>query len=73
MDWQPIETAPKKARIRVWAWGAERHAKWDEDQYARRPRPFWSMDGLSISSSREHQPEWWMPCASAPPGMSASQ
>lgn len=71
MEWQPIETAPKDARIRVWAWGAERHARWNSDKYAKRPRPYWDFDGLSVSDSRAHQPQWWLPCA--PPPTSASQ
>jgi hypothetical protein len=64
--WRPIETAPKNKRIRVWSWGAERHAEWDPDKHALKPRPFWLMSDLSISSSRSHQPDWWMPCADQP-------
>lgn len=65
--WQPIETAPKGDNyIRVWSWGRERHAQWNDDRYSKRPRPFWDMDGMSVSSCRSHQPKFWMPTAAAP-------
>lgn len=65
--WQPIETAPKDDNyIRVWSWGRERHAKWNDDRYSKRPRPFWDMDGMSVSRCRAQQPTFWMPTAAAP-------
>ncbi len=67
-QWQPIETAPKDDRIRVWSWGEERHARWNPDKHAMRPRPFWQIEGIQLSTSREHQPEWWMLTSPPPPG-----
>jgi hypothetical protein len=65
--WRTIdETTPRDQPIRVWTWGREWIAKWDDDKYSTRPRPYWAMDGMQISTSREHQPEFWMPCAAAP-------
>lgn len=67
-EWQPIETAPKDRRIRVWAHSAERHAKWDEDKYVKKPRPYWNVDGWTTTWSRYHKPSHWMPLSEPPDG-----
>lgn len=70
--WQPIETAPKNRRIRLWKPGnvpengCEKHGKWNIDEYARTPRPYWDYEGLRITDSREHPPTHWMDVADAP-------
>ena len=65
-QWQPIETAPKDRQIRVWSWGHERHATWNLDEYAKKPKPYWSLTSLGPTLSRAHQPMWWMPCGEDP-------
>ncbi len=67
MNWQPIETAPKDGtHVIVWppTWdGVTSCAYWDDDKYAKRPRPFWkrSDDLNRVSISRGKQPTHWMP------------
>jgi hypothetical protein len=59
---QPIETAPRDRRILVfrphfgWVGG-----KWNDDRFARRPRPFWDLDAsyITITSMRESPPTHW--------------
>lgn len=70
MQWQPIETAPKDADIllscpRI---GVVR-GRWQDDQYAKRPRPYWTNDRerlLGIASVRGDQPTHWMPLPEPP-------
>jgi hypothetical protein len=71
IDWQPIETAPKDGTtVLVWppTWaGCISCAKWSEDQYANRPRPFWSrFDSHRDSDSRSKPPTHWAPLPSGP-------
>lgn len=66
-DWQPIETAPKDRRIRLWAAGAERHGRWDDDRYSKKPRPFWSFETvMGTTFQRTNQPTHWMECPEPP-------
>jgi hypothetical protein len=65
-EWQSIETAPKDSRIRVWAGGYEHHARWNDDQYAKKPRPYWDVEGWRTTQSRARQPTHWM-LTSEPP------
>lgn len=70
-DWQPIETACgmkqreegdfRARNILAWMGGRAVIAHWDEDRYAKKPRPFWSADGEQITWSRARQPTHWMP------------
>jgi hypothetical protein len=69
---QPIETAPKDKRILLvyetpfftdhgtcFVCG-----KWDDDQYAARPRPYWTNDYDTLLGKRivrGKQPIGWMP------------
>jgi hypothetical protein len=74
----PIETATEAmasgARILVWVPatkyndGVWTSARWDKDEYAVRPKPYWSMDYFlgRISDSRNRQPTHWMPMPPAP-------
>jgi hypothetical protein len=66
-NWQPIETAPKDGTpIMVsckWL-GVCCPAEWNTDEYAKRPRPYWSHWGVSIwgvSRVRADQPTHWQP------------
>ena len=75
MDWLPIETAPKDKRIllgfsrpvftgvRVIFW------QWEPDEYALKPRPYWSHDLVHLAGrimTRENQPTHWMPAPGGP-------
>lgn len=64
--WRPIETAPKDQRIRLWAWGKERHGRWNDDRFGRAKRPYWAMEEMPITACRQHPPTHWMPCADGP-------
>ncbi len=71
IDWQPIETAPKDGTtVLVWPptfTGVISCAKWNEDQYATRPRPFWSrLDSLNDADSRRKPPTHWAPLPAGP-------
>lgn len=73
-EWQPIETAPKDRRVELWipnTWtkgdGRPSHGRWDDDRYARRPRPFWNYDLFHrISDMRDEPPTHWREPAAAP-------
>lgn len=66
--WRTMDSAPKEGRILVAiksAFDGKRRVeirRWDPDQYAKRPRPFWkSDDGGRILADRQDQPELWAP------------
>jgi hypothetical protein len=67
-QWLPIETAPKDGSAilvfpGVWSGIPCGIAGWDEDQYAKKPRPYWRrIDVLGRTSlSRDNPPTHWMP------------
>jgi hypothetical protein len=70
--WQPIETAPKDGTCVIvyppTFDGLVSCAKWDEDRYAKRPRPYWRrMDAFGqVTRSRDNQPTHWMPLPDPP-------
>ena len=70
--WQPIETAPKDGtRIMVYCprLGVNCSANWNDDKYARKPRPYWTHMGEYLwgkTMVREDQPTHWMPMPEAP-------
>lgn len=76
--WRPIETAPKDGtHVLVWppTWnGLSSCARWDADEYAKRPRPLWRRnDDLGrVLVSRGTAPTHWMPLP-APPTPAAVQ
>jgi len=73
--WLPIETAPKDKRILL---GYELIifnginsvcGCWDDDRYAKKPKPFWTHDMYRLKGAREtraQQPIAWMPLPEAP-------
>lgn len=70
-EWQPIESAPKDgAYIMVYPPtfnNVVSCASWDEDKYARFPRPFWRRtDSNKIYDSRSTPPTHWMPLPEPP-------
>jgi hypothetical protein len=77
--WLPIETAPKDGSyVFVWPplWnGAIGCACWDEDGFARRPRPFWRrLDDMGrITESRDNQPTHWQPLPVPPAALSTGE
>lgn len=79
-QWQPIETAPKDIEIFVWApdWnkvGRRFIAKWEDNRYASKPRPYWSYCDERIwgtTKVRQCQPTRWMPLPTPPAGPDTS-
>lgn len=71
-QWQPIETAPKDGTcVMVWppTWNdVASCAKWDRDEYVKRPRPYWRrIDDLGrASTSRDKPPTHWQPLPQPP-------
>lgn len=73
--WLPIESAPRDGSdVLLWlpASGGALRGCWDDDRYAKKPRPFWTNDCDRLwgrTHTREHQPTHWMPLP--PPPVSA--
>lgn len=72
--WQPMTTAPKdKGPLLGW-FPLSSNAQcvypmhWDDDRYAKRPRPYWNVYGWIWGQSvlRDIQPTHWMPLPSPP-------
>ena len=67
MTWKPIDTAPKDGAIilvypATWREMTASPARWDDDRYARKPRPYWRrIDTLRTRDSRDSPPSHWMP------------
>ncbi len=63
-QWQPIETAPMDGTyVVVWPpsyTGVTSCAKWDNDEYAKKPRPYWYRTDAQTNRSRELTPTHWM-------------
>jgi hypothetical protein len=71
-EWQPIETAPMDRVVLLFppTWGGRTCAmgKWEEDLFAKKPRPYWRReDAMSVSRSRDMPPTHWMPLPVPPP------
>ena len=71
--WQPIETAPKDGTPVLvypptWAKAIASIAKWNKDEYAKKPRPYWRRvdDYGKVTTSRDNPPTHWMPLPAAP-------
>lgn len=67
MQWQPIDTAPKDRLILLF-WPATGGmsiriacGKWDHDEYARRPKPYWTSDRkfIGVREHRDRPPIAW--------------
>lgn len=73
MEWQKIETAPMDGTyVLVYppTWGTVNAsiAKWDDDRYAKKPRPYWKRidDHGRSTISRGKPPAHWMPLPNPP-------
>lgn len=69
--WQPIKTAPKDKYILLFPcrWGGISCdvGVWDEDRFAKKPRPYWRRVGqTSVGDDRNYPPTHWMPLPSPP-------
>lgn len=71
--WRPMESAPTEIGTGEWARpyilllpkeGLARIGKWEDDRFARAPRPFWKYQGFTILDSRANPPTRWMPLPS---------
>lgn len=71
-QWQPIETAPKDGtRIALFQGGKFTTGQWSEDEYTKKPRPYWATDRgqiLGKTFDRSCQPTHWMPLPEPPKG-----
>lgn len=67
-DWQPIETAPKEAYyLLLLANNRVEIGRWDDDRFAKKPKPFWAYSFLSSRrQQRENPPTHWMPLPTPP-------
>lgn len=69
-EWQPIETAPKDRSILLWVDGECSKGQWNNDQYAKKPRPFWHAfyEDMALGRlwMRAHQPTHWMKLPEVP-------
>lgn len=66
-EWQPIETAPRDKRILLYRptapeWWMVMVGKYDSDEDAKPPRPYWEADRWTIAkaSQRKNAPTHWM-------------
>src|SRR6185312_687271 len=63
--WRPIETAPQDgSRILLLRNGRIVCGNWNDDRYARKPRPYWSHDqerAFGTVDTRQCQPTHWQP------------
>ena len=62
IDWQPIASAPKDRRVLLFfptllQWHNVQPGKWNDDRYAKMPRPYWETDFQQWT--RSHPPTHW--------------
>ncbi|TCR64655.1 hypothetical protein [Bosea sp. BK604] len=73
LPWQDIETAPKDGkRIILFRKGHVVCGRWNDDRYARNPRPYWSHDQertFGTRDARDAAPSRWMPLPAPPSAM----
>ena len=71
-SWSPIETAPTAQRsvleptprfLLLCKSGKVEIGRYDHDRYARKPRPFWHLEGRlgRVLDMRGDEPTHWMP------------
>ena len=68
--WLPIESAPKDEAVLIYCpLRGVRVGRWCSDQYAKKPRPYWTHDGEYVfgkAATRADQPAHWQPLPHAP-------
>ena len=66
--WFGIDSAPKDGtRILVAHRGRHQIAQWDDDKYARKPKPFWRTTGpWGVTADRANPPTVWAPLPPLP-------
>lgn len=68
--WQPIETALKDGtRILICGGNRVYIARWDDDRYAQRPRPYFARESMarqSVTDDRAFGATHWMPLPAPP-------
>lgn len=72
--WLPIESAPKDGTEiflfvpyeRLPQYSRMHTGKWEEDEYAKNPKPYWKYGYLSKTTMRAKQPTHWMPLPGIP-------
>lgn len=69
--WQPIETAPKVGYVLLfpgrWNGITCDIGTWNEDKYAKKPKPFWRrLSAHTVGDSRDYPPTHWMPLPAPP-------
>ena len=74
-NWLPIETAPKDGTcVLLWVRGYCEVGQWDNDKYAKRPKPFWNADGpWGRIGMRAIPPTHWMPIPDPPMGVEVGE
>ncbi len=71
-EWQPIESAPRDRRILLWSptfGGRAIGGRYDDDKYASKPRPYWTLDNeriCGVSTCRAQPPTHWQPLPEPP-------
>jgi hypothetical protein len=72
IDWKPIETAPTDG-TRIVLWRPERGVVcpgyYCDDSYSKKPKPYWSDQGVNlfgVRSMREDRPTHWAPIPQGP-------
>lgn len=71
-EWQPIETAPTDGTYIVvypglWNGITCDIAAYNEDEYAKTPRPYWRRIGtMRVTDCRSRPPTHWMPQPKSP-------
>ena len=71
-DYWPMDTAPKDREILAWwpiSHGIWVITHWDKNQFATRPRPYWSSYHLrryGVKGQRDAQPTHWREKLAAP-------
>jgi hypothetical protein len=75
MEWQDIATAPKdRTRVLLYrpselVWAQTVAGYWDSDEYAAKPRPYWTSDVerlVGVVACRKNNPTHWMPLPAPP-------
>ena len=67
--WRPIDTAPKDGMIQLNRDGVYDVGHWDDDRYAKKPRPLWRGDLKHYRGPlwmRKNPPTHWMPLPAPP-------